>query len=115
MKPERLNEIMKKYRSNKARYAYLCSQLDMLHRFLERCESQMVNDQISMSQAITGMPHGSSIGDPTGRLATMKIIDEMSWAEILDKMNHMYSNSYSKRSLQRMADRAIEKAEVVVK
>lgn len=161
MQPERLDELLKNYRQTKARATYLRHQLEALERFLKIATSQMVDDSVSLSQAITGMPHGTGNGDPTGKLATnlasgkvtefvrqiqseidetkaelakltqgvqvveialmalnererevlgMKMIDEFSWAETLAMMNERHNNSYSKRSLQRLLDRAIEKA-----
>ena len=166
MRPDQIEEMLGRYRIQKARYAYLRSQIDMLERFLMACEGSMINDCISMSQAITGMPHGTSVGDPTGRLAMdiasgrvsefvkqireeleeitaeatrleeelrvadivisamndrereiveMKIMADMSWDDVLREMNSRHNNSYSKRSLQRLYSRAIEKAEEVVK
>ena len=69
MSPQRLDEILRDHRSTKARFAYLTHQLEFLQRSLAICERHMVSDQVSLSQAITGMPHGSSVGDPVGRLA----------------------------------------------
>ena len=69
MSPEKLEEILKKHRPTRARLAYLRSQQEMLERFLRICEGQIVEDMSSMSQALTGMPHGTTVGDPTGRLA----------------------------------------------
>lgn len=166
MKQNQIEEILRSYRTQKARLAYLRSQIDMLERFLAGCERRMVDDCISMSQAITGMPHGSSVGDPTGRLAIdiasgkvsefvkqireeieetakeaarltedlrvadillsamtererevveMKIMADMSWGEVLEEMNKKHGNSYSKRSLQRLYSRAMEKAEDVAR
>ena len=119
-----------------------------------------------MSQAITGMPHGSNVGGPTGRLAAdivsgvttpfikelttsieeteaeirkiesdvrnveiilealldrerevlvLKIIDGRDWNDTLMQMNDMHNNTYSKRTLQRLLDRALEKAYEVVR
>ena len=166
MRQDQIEEMLREYRPKKARYAYLRTQIDMLERFLSKCEDSMVDDCVSMSQAITGMPHGTTVGDPTGRLAIdivsgrvssfvrqireeleevnkeaarlmedlrvadilmssmtdrerevveMKIMAGMQWSEVLAEMNRKYSNSYSKRSLQRMYGRALEKAEDVVK
>ena len=69
MSPQRLDEILKNHRSAKARLAYLTSQLKMLERDLAICQGQMISEGVTMSQAITGMPHGSGVGDPVGRLA----------------------------------------------
>ena len=166
MSLEQLTEILKKYRSNKARLAYLQSQLEMLGRFLAKCQGEMIEDQVTMSQAITGMPHGTTVGDPCGRLAIdiasgkvtpfvrqiqdeidqtrgeiisispsvrtveivlgalkererivmeMKMIDELPWDQVLDGMNRQFNNSYSKRSLQRLLDRAVDTAYEIVK
>ena len=165
MLPSRLDELLKKYRPNKAREAYLRNQLEGLGRMLELAKRKMVDESVSLSQALTGMPHGSGTGDPTGKLATnlaagkvtefvkqiqqeidetqgmlvgllkdiqvveivldalndrerevltMKMIDEYSWAETLNRMNKLHSGSYSKRSLQRLLDRAVDKAYEVV-
>lgn len=69
MSPQRLKEILKNYRPSRARCAYLRSQLEMLDRFLAKCRGEMIADQVTMSQAITGMPHGTTVGDPVSRLA----------------------------------------------
>ena len=166
MSHQNIAELLKRYRPLRARYSYLQSQLEMLGRFLAICKGEMIEDQVSMSQAITGMPHGSSIGDPTGRLAMdiasgkvtefvkqiqeeiekvqselrkvtqdiqtvdliletmnerernvleMKMIDELSWTEIVEQMQRKYSKCYSKRSIQRLLDRAVDKAYEIVK
>ncbi len=165
MSPQQLTEVLRNFRTAKARCAYLESQLEDLNRLLRVSQGQMINDQISLSQAITGMPHGTNVGDPTGRLALdiasgkesvfvkqiqeeiikfqaemqtispnvrvveivlnglsereripfeMKMIDDCPWLEILARMNREYHNSYSKRSLQRLLDRAVEKAYKIV-
>ena len=166
MSPQELTEILKNHRSTKARFAYLSSQVGMLERFLKICRSEMIEDQVTMSQSITGMPHGTTVGDPTARLALdiasgkvtpfveqieaeltevhaemnrigpklavvecvmgavnerewllieMKAIDGLSWAEILKEMNQRFNGVYSKRSLQRLYDRAFSKALEIVK
>lgn len=166
MKIEQLTEALVKYRQNQARAAYLRSQLETLNRFLERFTGSMINDQVSMSQAITGMPHGSNPGDPVGRLAvdiasgkvsefvaqirgeiretqdelsivqsrvsvadlvlnaltekerqvvTMKLIDDLSWAEILSKVRRTTGQQSSKRTLQRALSDALEKGAAIVK
>lgn len=166
MSPQRFDEILKKYRSTKARLAYLRYQAEMLNRFLEMCTRDMVNDMVTMSQALTGMPHGTGTGDPTGRLAidiesgkvspfvqqiqeelngvnaeinliapmarvvdialgalsdkerdlvTMKMVDDSSWAEIIFNMNSKHGGDCKKRTLQRVLERAMQKAYEVVK
>ena len=166
MSPERLETILKDHPVKKARYAYLTREMESLRRWLSVCKGEMVNDLVSMSQALTGMPHGTTPGDNVGRLATdiasgkvsvfvrqieedmdqckremdkiapdirtvdivlsalgerereiftMRAIMDMSWAEILTRVNDNHNNSYSKRSLQRLYDRASQKAADVVK
>ena len=166
MSPQRLTEILKNYRASRARCAWLQEQLKMLDRFLKICEGEMVEDMMSMSQALTGMPHGTTVGDPTGRLALdiesgkispfvkeirgeieqvkgellkvsadvraveiimdgmterernlleMKMIDELSWKEIISRMNQKYGGKHKQRTLQRMAENIMEKAIAIVK
>ena len=69
MTRESVDEALKQYREKKARYDFLCLQIDVLQESLQKNEKCMVNDRVSMSQAITGMPHGTSVGDPVGNLA----------------------------------------------
>ena len=166
MTPQHLDELLEKYKPNKAREAYLLHQIDSLGRLLELAKKRMVDDFVSLSQALTGMPHGSGNGDPTGKLAIniasgkvtefvkqiqaeieetqgmlnllmpeiriveiamaalgerekevveLKMMDGLSWADVLGKMNERHNGSYSKRSLQRLIDRAMEKVYSVVK
>lgn len=166
MSPQRLDEILKKHRYSVARFAYVKSELLTLNRWLSICESQSITDRVSLSQAITGMPHGSGTGDPVGRLAAdiadgkvsvfvkqvksdiksleeeqarlekdigiveivlnalgdrerevliFKVIDDRDWTDTTEQMNGLHNNSYSKRTLQRLLDRAMEKAYEVVK
>ena len=166
MSPEQLTEILKNYPAKRARCAYLRSQLEMLHCFLNKCRGEMIEDQVSMSQAITGMPHGTTVGDPVSRLALdiasgkvtsfvkeiqddidrvkeelqtiepdvqtvesilealndreravfeLKMFANYKWPDILVEMNKKYSNSYAKRSLQRLFDRAFDKACEIVR
>ena len=166
MRPEKFDELLRNYRVTKARIAYLRSQIETHERFLKICTDGMINDMVSLSQAITGMPHGSGTGDPTGRLAmdiesgkvspfvqelqetmaemvlelnkiapearaveialgaigdreraliTMKIIDEFSWDEVIHKFNNSYGGKQTKRTLQRMIERAMQKVYEVVR
>ena len=69
MNPQKLTEALKNYRANQSRCAYLQSRMEMLERFMKICMGEMIEDQVTMSQALTGMPHGNGSGDPVGRLA----------------------------------------------
>lgn len=166
MSPQRLDEILKNYRITKARYEYLKAELVTLSRWLDICERTTVSDRVSLSQAISGMPHGSGVGDPVGRLATdiasgevsifikqikedmrqaddemlrlapqisaveivlnalgdrerevlvFKVIDNRNWIDTVEQMNEIHNNSYSKRSLQRLLDRALGRAYEIVR
>lgn len=166
MTPLRLDELLKNHRSRKARLAYLNAEIVTLNRWLALCESESITDRVSLSQAISGMPHGSGIGDPTGRLATdiasgevsrfvkqiqdeiqrvtdeisaikpeidiieavlmglmdrerevvvLKMIDDRDWGDVVEQMNGMHNGAYSKRTLQRLYERAMEKAYEIVK
>ena len=69
MTRERVDEMLRSYRETLARCGYLRSQKEVLEEALRKNESSMVGDRVTLSQAITGMPHGSSVGDPVGNLA----------------------------------------------
>ena len=69
MTRDRVDELMKIYQETSARCEYLRSQAKILEDALKKNENCMVSDRVSMSQAITGMPHGTTVGDPVGNLA----------------------------------------------
>lgn len=69
MEPEKLDRLLNVYKVNQARYTWLCQQLEKLEADLKVCRSQMISEQISLSQALTGMPHGSGTTDPTAKVA----------------------------------------------
>lgn len=165
MQPEKLDEMLREYRTNKARVEYLDAQLAALREMLDKAKGSMVSDCVSLSQAITGMPHGSGTGDPVAKLAirlangdlvgfakdvqeeitmmeaertrvaafvqivdialaamndrerevfSLKVLDKLGWIEVLESMNKAHENAYSKRSLQRLFERAQSKAYAVV-
>jgi len=69
MTHSRVDELLQSYHSMEDRCRELRVEIAFLEESLRVNERSMVSDQVSMSQAITGMPHGSSVGDPVGRLA----------------------------------------------
>ena len=69
MTHSRVDELLLSYHSMEDRCRELRVEIAFLEESLRVNERSMVSDQVSMSQAITGMPHGSSAGDPVGRLA----------------------------------------------
>ena len=160
MTRDQVDETLKIYRATEARVAYLRSQLEILKEYLRENENSVVNDGVSLSQAITGMPHGSGVGDPVGNLAlriamgktsvfvmqvreeievvmrelrlkqyildfadawlkalndrevkvvTLKMIDGMSWSEILTALNSGGGPRWSKHTIQRILDNGMGK------
>ena len=79
MKAENINEALSCYLERLARCEFLENELAMLHEMLETSEKEMINDEVSLSQEITGMPHGTSIGDPTGKLGLRLACGFESW------------------------------------
>lgn len=118
-----MDELLKIYRATEARCEYLKSQIGILEESLEKNRREMVSDKVSMSQAISGMPHGTSPGDPCGNLAldlamgnvsvfVKQIMDEL--VELRTELNSkgyiiVYVNSW----LKSLSDR--EKAAVELK
>ena len=80
MKVEIINEALSLYLERVARCEFLESEIKMLREILEKEESEMVDDEVSLSQELTGMPHGTSIGDPTGRLGLKLACGFESWS-----------------------------------
>lgn len=68
MRAERVDEALAKYPEATARTEYLTQQNKLLQEALSIALTQMANDAVSLSQQLTGMPHGTKISDPTGRL-----------------------------------------------
>lgn len=71
MKPERVDECMLQYKEYSARCEFLQHEIHELENLAEQLRTNQVNDMISLSQVITGMPHGTSISDPTGKLGIL--------------------------------------------
>lgn len=80
MKVEIVNEALSAYLERLARCEFLDGELKLLREMLEKAESEMVNDEVSLSQELTGMPHGSSVGDPTGKLGLKLACGFESWS-----------------------------------
>ena len=56
-----------------------------------------------------------ALNDREREVLLFRIIDDMDWGQTVSQMNGLHNNSYSKRTLQRLLDRAMEKAYEVVK
>ena len=96
MKVEVINEALSTYLEKLARCEFLESEIKILSEMLEKAESEMVDDEVSLSQELTGMPHGTSISDPTGKLGLRLACGFESWSvkqikEELTKFNEEYN------------------------
>ena len=97
MKAEQINEALSSYLERVARCEYLENEIKLLHEILEHEEKIMVNDSVSLSQELTGMPHGTSISDPTGKLGLKLACGFESWSvkqikEEIKKLTDEYNN-----------------------
>lgn len=68
---EQVDECLAHYREYKARCEFLENEIRELKAVLEDMKSSIVEDNVSITQAITGMPHGTSVSDPTGKLGIL--------------------------------------------
>ena len=80
MKVEVINEALSMYLERLARCEFLDTEIKILSEMLEKAESEMVDDEVSLSQELTGMPHGTSISDPTGKLGLRLACGFESWS-----------------------------------
>lgn len=72
MTGEQITNILKSYRQDKARQAYLCARIARLNIEIRRATAALAGDVSSLqAQQITGMPHGTTVGNPTERLGIM--------------------------------------------
>lgn len=71
MKKESVDTMMANYREYCARCEYLENDIKVTERFIETMKEGLVEDLISITACMTGMPHGSGISDPTGRVGDM--------------------------------------------
>ena len=101
MKAEVVNEMLNEYLARLSRSEFLQSELEMLGELLKEAENEMVNDEVSLSQQITGMPHGSSVVDPVGKLGLKLACGYESWTvkdiknEIEEKQREFSRLKYS--------------------
>lgn len=79
MKTESINEALSMHLERVARAEFLETEIKVLHEMLEVAEKEMVNDEVSLSQQLTGMPHGTAISDPTGKLGLRLACGYESW------------------------------------
>ena len=79
MNQEMVDTMLSEHRVTEAKLKCLTATLDVLDNLLEIAKSEMVDDEVSLSQQLTGMPHGSGTTDPTGRLAIEIASGHVSW------------------------------------
>lgn len=79
MTAERVDEALSRYAEAVSRTEYLREQNRLLNEALQLALSHMVSDEVSLSQQLTGMPHGTMISDPTGRLGMWFAEGHESW------------------------------------
>lgn len=68
---EKVDEFLKNYREYSARCDFLENEIAELERIAQELRRTFIEDNISVSQVMNGMPHGTGISDPTGRLALL--------------------------------------------
>ena len=96
MKSEIVIEALSSYLERVARCEFLDSEIGILREMLNKAETEMVDDEVSLSQELTGMPHGTSISDPTGKLGLRLACGFESWTvkqikEELTKLQEEYN------------------------
>ena len=69
MQPDEVRSCIEKYRDCAARCAFLEREIKDLEIRLTHLLETQVEDAISITQQLTGMPHATGVGDPTGKLA----------------------------------------------
>ena len=79
MTPEKVDELMGLYVEHSARCEFLEREIRMLKRSLTVAMAEMVDDEVSLSQELTGMPHGSGTSDPTAILGIKLAEGHVSW------------------------------------
>lgn len=72
MTKEKVDETLKAYRMDVGRCGHLQTEISRLEKDIKRASAMMDEDIASIkSQQLTGMPHGSTVGNPTERLGMM--------------------------------------------
>ena len=74
MQREIVDQCLENYREFSARCSFLEQEINELRILAEKLKSSAMTDAITITAQMTGMPHGTGITDPTGRIA-MKFAD----------------------------------------
>ena len=98
---EQVDELLLNYRNNLARCEFLTHDIPRLEKELGLKIKRMVEASVSLSPNLSGMPHGSSLSDPTGKLGTdiasgykteeVKALEE----ELCEKKKEMENKQYA--------------------
>lgn len=65
---EQVNDMLYHYRENSARVALIDTELSNLRDLYDIMSKTMVEDSVSTTSVLTGMPRGTKTSDPTGRV-----------------------------------------------
>lgn len=72
MTRDKVDALLKAYRMDVGRCGHLKAEIGQLEKDIKRASASMDEDLTSIkSQQMTGMPHGSDVGNPTERLGMM--------------------------------------------
>lgn len=65
---EQVDEMLHNYRENTARIALIDTEISSLRNLYADMEKTIVEDSVSTTSVLTGMPRGNKTSDPTGRV-----------------------------------------------
>lgn len=99
MTPEKVDELMGVYLEHSARCKFLEGEIELLNGMLQQAKDEMVEDSVTMSQAMTGMPHGSGTSDPTALLGMRFAGGEVTWrvSQIEEELKKLQQELKQKR------------------
>lgn len=69
MTPELVDKHLENYREYSARCTFLEEEIKELQELKRKLENTAISDAVHITSVMTGMPHGTEITDPTGRIA----------------------------------------------
>ena len=70
MRPETVDQCLANYKEYTARCTFLEHEIHELRFLVEQLRSTAIEDAVTITQVMNGMPHGTGISDPTGRLGS---------------------------------------------
>ena len=72
MVPEKVDQLLKDHKMTVGRHKYLVSMIDELKCQAEEWSKNIAEDIVTLgNQSIDGMPHGTTVGNPTERFGIM--------------------------------------------